>query len=259
MLKHIKNPMVLATILVALAALVAGIVINYYWTGEPYAAASGALFGATASAVTGILAYMLGTVDTREVPLAFIEAARSDVLDIGYYKSDFLFEVDLYQKDSIWILTIEFSSHIIPVTSTAKMKMPSVTPPDKLNGLITSKTITYTLDGVRHDFLNNQDYIELKKEKNEKCVIEYKLNDSITNVIEDDHRTWCPIMSETIRVKLPPSGYDFYVIGLRGEADMRLSKTGEGKDGISEFRRAEAHFSHQGFKWRLTPQSARVS
>lgn len=253
MLKHIKNPMVLATIAVALLALLAGIIINYNFSGKTYADASaGALYGATASALTGILAYMLGTVDTRDVPLAFIEAARSDVLDIGYYKRDFLFEVSL-KNDQIWVLTIEFSSLIIPITSTAKMKMPLVTPPDKLNGLIDSTKIVYTIDSVQYDLSGHQDYIELKNEKKEKCVIEYKLNSGINDVIEDDHRSWCPIISEIIRAKLP-SQYDFSVIGLRGEADMRLSKTGEGNDGISEFRRAEAHFSHQGFKWRLTPQ-----
>lgn len=257
MLKHIKNPMVLATIAVALLALLAGIIINYNFSGEPYAAASGALYGATASALTGILAYMLGTVDTREVPLAFIEAARSDVLDIGYYKRDFKFEVNLHEEDSTWILTIVFSSRIIPVTSTARMKMPLVIPPDKLRNIIASKEITYKLDGRDYN-LDQNNYVPLQNEIKEECKIKYKLKNIITDAIEDDHRTWCPIMNETVRVKLPIQ-YDFSVVGLRGEADIRLSKTSEGNDGSSEFRRAEAHFSHQGFKWKLSLRSDCVS
>ena len=250
MVRHIRgNPKVLATFSVALVALIAGIVVHRFSPG-----ASGALFGATASALTGILAYLLGTVDTRDVPLPFIDAARTDVLDTGYFKREFVFEIRLDQVNSTWKLTIDFSSRVIPVISTAKMKLPLVTPPEGLRRFLSEQhnsAITYKLDGQTYD-LSTGGYVQLPREQKESCVIEYTLAREITDPIDDDHRSWCPIMDETVRAKLPPN-YDFVVVGLRGEADMRLSKTGGGNDGSSEFRRTEAHSSHQGFKWKLSP------
>ena len=246
------NPKVLATVVVALVALLAGIVVRHFFVNAEFAAgASGALFGATASALTGILAYVLGTVDTREVPLQFMDAARTDVLDIGYYKQDFSFDIRLAEENSTWKLIIEFRSKIVPVKAGAKMKLPLVIPPEKLCPFLVNRTpkITYTLDNQEWNL--GEGFVELKDSKKEFCLIEYELTRKITTLIDDEHRSWCPIMGETVSATLPDN-YNFSVVGLRGEADIRLSQT-DRRGNSRKFQRAEAHFSHQGFKWELLP------
>src|SRR6516164_1529072 len=111
------NPVALSTLLVALVAAVAGA-----WVGGPNRdVLAGALIGASASAVVGLLITFLGEPDVRAIPRPFLEAVKHELAESGYYRSNHRYSVDLTERSPIQIQII-FSSRIVPARNNTRVR-----------------------------------------------------------------------------------------------------------------------------------------
>lgn len=242
------NPEFLATIAVAGLSLLAGLVVYFVPTSSASAMTqtlAGALFGATASAITGLMTYLLGTADSRGIPLDFIAAARSDVLDTGYYKSELVLRVTLDEQTKTY--KIKFASTVVRTHSNAAIKPPRAYPPTGL--AVRSMDIEYRIGETHLRNWTGDDPIPLGAETMEECEITYHL-ESMPSEFVDDHRSTCPVQGLTL-TSCVPSDCQFSATVLIGDKGNRLPQIRSFDAGRYEFRFRSSWFSHQGFRWTL--------
>jgi hypothetical protein len=238
------NPIALATLLVAIVSAF----LAFSLATPNKEVVAGALIGASVSSVVALLINFLGEPDLRDVPRAFLEAAKHDVINTGYYRTDHKFTIVFskinrkgLQQDSI---EITFSSTIIPVRENVRIKQPIIRPP---SGVVIEKQ-EYKIDG--HG-ISSQGEIALERSKKEKCLVIYIIEDRNMTVVEDVHRWTCPVDGFSVTTQLP-EGYDIEIFGLKGDHRPIVDQEDSHLRNQKRFSHRGGAFSHQGFVWNIS-------
>jgi hypothetical protein len=231
------NPVALSTLLVAVGAAFVGFLM-----AKPDAGVlAGALIGASVSAVVGLLITFLGEPDIRTVPRPFLEAAKRELAESGYYRSNHRYWVALSEQSPIHIHII-FTSRIVPAVNNARVKPPQITPPS-------GASVVHKEYKVGRFPKNFDDEFEINSIQGEQCTVTYRIdnNPDTINILRETHRWTSPIDGFTLTSNLP-DGYTIRAVYLSG-----LSLDEEESHIPTEriFSRNEVAFSQQGVTWTI--------
>lgn len=202
---------------------------------------TGAFLGTAVSTMAALLIRYLAEPDLRTAPRTFLDAAIQDVHNTGYYCRDLKFTIELEEEKQ---LIFSYSSTVVPVPGSPKMRRPKVEAPDGL----TLSSVDYT----HNSFPKVEDApIPLDGKTREDCKIVYDIINSGGPIkIEDEHRWRCPVEDLELTVKLPEE-YKIEAFTLRGEHRETLNEVTSHTDGERRFAQRGASFSHQGFRWSI--------
>lgn len=238
------NPVALATLLVAIAAAVAG-----FWVASPSRdVLAGALVGASVSSVVALLINFLGEPDIRAIPRRFIEAAKHDIENTGYYRSQSQFSIRLHSieintKLEPTRIEIIMSSKIVPTRENVKVERPKIDPPKGLR-LFKDK---YTLDDLT---IPAEGDFPLDRMRREKLHVVYEIADQSAAIYTDSHRWTCPVDGFILTARLL-DGFGIEAFRLAGDGRQSLLEEPSHSESERVFRHQEGAFSNQGFRWKI--------
>jgi len=229
------NPVVLATLLVAVVAACVGVPL----AKSNADVLSGALIGAAASSLSGLLITFLGEPDLKAVPQIFLEAVKHELTQSGYYRTNHRYVVEVTEDRGIASVRIVFSSRIVPVKGRLRVGLVQVAPP---SGFSLVKGPEYMIDG----FLKTADF-EIDKVSAETCSIMSQPKVPGTITVTDTHRWNSPIDGFALIARLP----DGYAITATSLAGLSLEEERAYNPGERIFSQKEVAFSQQGFVWTI--------
>lgn len=249
------NPIALATILVAALTAVAAFLIP-----GKNDLLSGALLGASVSAIVGLLNSFLAEPDLRDVPNAFKEASKDELLRPGYYRHNHRLSVEIETKSNpnvIEKVVITSSAKVIATRDNVQIRPVRVEAPKgyKIN------EYTYKInEHIIHKFKStpaNPSVTEFEVPYN----VDMHLNDVKTEVLNIVYSALSGAISKVSDKHSWDSPVDGFILDANVNDDVSVYvRTTSGKVLDEErrfFRRyrsyslARASFSHQGILWSV--------
>jgi hypothetical protein len=204
---------------------------------------------AVSTFTTSLIGFFLS--DRRKIPDQFVEAAKNEVDTLGYYRDKQEVHIEFREQDDLDVITISFTSRLIPVKDRIFVEYPKIDPPEEFRkSAAFGQSVEYR---INHNAVSEVEHTTVDCPTDDSLIVHYTM--SKNNKYSDNHIWISPVLYYDVYFKVP-QGFDCHLHEWMGDRPLGLTRVGGLNSGHVHFFHRHAAFTRQGFTWTISRRTA---